>query len=318
MKRVLNLWQWSRSPSGRWWCGFVLSCLLSVSWGSIHQSPSLAQDPGGPSFPRLSPPRESLCPPSALSRLRSHTVAPGETLEAIADEYDLFPTTLMGMNPQVRNGVVRPGMRLRIPPYDGIEVNVSPDDLWSDLAQEYNVRADVLFEANNCNPPTDVAFIPGANWYPYRDTPDPTPTDNEPAVSPALTAYPLPNRVEPLLRYGWVLPPGASSAVFHSGWDLPATAGTQVQASDDGIVAFAGVQQPYGNLVVINHSRGRQTRYAHLARLDVEQGEFVDVGQSLGTVGSTGTPDVAQTHLHFEVRNNSELGWVAQNPDTYL
>lgn len=313
---MLNLGQWIGSRFWRWCSWFLLS--LSLSLASPHLVPVFAQDPGGPSFPRLSPRRENLCPPSALSRVRSHTVAPGETLEAIADEYDLFPTTLMGMNPQVRNGMVRPGMQLRIPPYDGIEVNVSPDDLWSDLAQEYNVRADVLFEANNCNPPTDVAFIPGANWYPHRDTPDATPTEDDPSASSVLAEYPLPTVVEPLLSYGWVLPPGASSAVFHSGWDLPATAGTQVRASEDGIVAFAGVQQPYGNLVVINHSRGRQTRYAHLARLDVEQGEFVDAGQTLGTVGNTGRPDVAETHLHFEVRNNSELGWVAQNPDTYL
>ncbi|WP_286186661.1 M23 family metallopeptidase [Geitlerinema sp. P-1104] len=316
MKQMLNLWQWSRSRWGRW-CSWVLLS-LSLTLASASLVPVLAQDPGGPSFPRITRPRESFCPPSALSRVRSHTVAPGETLEAIADDYNLFPTTLMGMNPQVRNGVVRPGMRLRIPPYDGIEVNVSSGQIWEDLAQQYNVRADVLFEANNCNPPTDIAFIPGANWHPHRDTPD-APSGDQPLPSIAtLAEYPLPTVVEALLGYGWVLPPGSNQVIFHSGVDLPAEEGTSVRVSEDGIVAFAGRQDPYGNLVVINHSQGRQTRYAHLQTLTVEQGEFVDAGQPLGTVGTSGQPDIPQPHLHFEVRNNSELGWIAQNPATYL
>ncbi|USR89870.1 M23 family metallopeptidase [Phormidium yuhuli AB48] len=316
MKRMLNLWQWSRSRWGRWCSGFLLA--LSLTLASASLVPLLAQDAGGPSFPRVTRPRESFCPPSALSRVRSHTVAPGETLQAIADGYNLFPTTLMGMNPQIRNGQVQPGMRLRIPPFDGIEVNVSRGQMWEDLAQEYNVRADVLFEVNNCNPPTDIAFIPGANWNPHRDTPDAAPGEDAIPSIATLAEYPLPNVVEALLGYGWVLPPGSNQVIFHSGVDLPAEEGTSVRVSEDGIVAFAGRQDPYGNFVVINHSQGRQTRYAHLETLTVEQGEFVDAGQPLGTVGTSGEPDVPQPHLHFEVRSNTELGWVAQNPATYL
>lgn len=88
---------------------------------------------------------------------------------------------------------------------------------------------------------------------------------------------------------------------------------------EEGTVAFAGEQGSYGNLVVVNHQGGRQTRYAHL-----QDGCFVKTGQKvkpqdkLGTVGSTGQPDVNKPHLHFELRYSSPQGWVAQDPEPNL
>ena len=61
MKRMLNLWQWSRSRWGRWCSGFLLA--LSLTLASASLVPLLAQDAGGPSFPRVTRPRESFCPP---------------------------------------------------------------------------------------------------------------------------------------------------------------------------------------------------------------------------------------------------------------
>ncbi len=89
-------------------------------------------------------------------------------------------------------------------------------------------------------------------------------------------------------------------------------------AVDTGIIAFVGQQGNYGNLVVINHQGGRQTRYAHLSRIAVREGQQVKVGTPLGTVGSTGSPDINPSHLHFEVRFNSPSGWVAQDPELHL
>ncbi|MDP8934673.1 MAG: M23 family metallopeptidase, partial [Cyanobacteriota bacterium] len=91
-----------------------------------------------------------------------------------------------------------------------------------------------------------------------------------------------------------------------------------VLAVDSGTVAFAGEQDSYGNLVVINHSGGRQTRYAHLSRLSVVTGQQVKTGDKLGMVGATGRPDTDKPHLHFEVRYYSPQGWVAQDPEPNL
>lgn len=132
-----------------------------------------------------------------------------------------------------------------------------------------------------------------------------------------LSGYPLPSLATIALSYGWHQ--GADGqTTFHSGIDLLADPETPVLAVDTGIIAFAGQQGNYGNLVVINHQGGRQTRYAHLSRIAVREGQQVKVGTTLGTVGSTGSPDINPSHLHFEVRFNSPSGWVAQDPELHL
>ncbi|MBO9998239.1 MAG: M23 family metallopeptidase [Cyanobacteria bacterium SID2] len=266
-----------------------------------------AQDVG---FPRMGTP-QNVCPPSALSQVRRHTIEPGESIESIAERYNLIPATLMGMNPALRSGRASVGTVVLVPPYNGIRVEVPTGSTWQDMAREYDVRPDTLFEANGCQPPSGVAFVPGVNWSPLSETPDPPASEKR---SSGFATYPLPDAVEPIVGYGWVLTPHRSQVMFHSGLDLPAPVGTTVRAVSGGIVAFAGEREAYGNLVVINHSQGRQTRYAHLDRLDVRQGQPVTAGTLLGTVGTTGTPDTPQPHLHFEVRTNSDLGWVAENP----
>lgn len=259
------------------------------------------------------PPQPRSCRQSALDRVKRHTIAPGETLASIARQYDLLEATLMGMNPELRNRVAPVGIEILIPPYNGIRQEVPSGTTWQELANLYNLRADALFETNGCQANPTVVFIPGTNWSP-----------NETAASgstlpsaPILGVYPLPSQTRALVGYGWVLTPRSSDVVFHSGVDLPAPVGTAVKAAGAGTVAFAGEQGIYGNLVVVNHQQGRQTRYAHLDTIDVRVGQQVEAGGELGKVGQTGTPDTDEPHLHFEVRYNSDLGWVAEDPGVY-
>ncbi|MDX2099223.1 MAG: M23 family metallopeptidase [Leptolyngbyaceae cyanobacterium bins.59] len=254
----------------------------------------------------------SPCPP-VLSRLTRYTVAPGDTLESIARRYNLIPATLMGFNPSLRSGRAVVGTTLVIPPYNGIRVEVAPGKTWKDLAQTYQVRADVLFEANGCASVPQTAFIPGVNWSPIAPTtpslaPDPT----------GLAGYPLPALATIALGYGWQLIAGSGQVAFHSGLDLIAKVGTPVRSVGDGVVAFAGEQGAYGRMVVINHPRGRQTRYAQLQSVRVRTGQPIKSGTVLGTVGTSGQPSSTTPHLHFEVRLNSKVGWVAEDPNGYL
>src|ERR687888_473798 len=88
---------------------------------------------------------------------------------------------------------------------------------------------------------------------------------------------------------------------FHSGIDLIASQGTPVQAAGSGRVVFAGLAAGgWGKLVVVLHSDGVRTLYAHLSKIDVRLGALVAVGTRLGLVGSSG--DATGPHLHFEVR----------------
>ncbi|WP_422084898.1 peptidoglycan DD-metalloendopeptidase family protein [Variovorax sp.] len=94
----------------------------------------------------------------------------------------------------------------------------------------------------------------------------------------------------------------------HNGIDYAAPTGTSVRTVGDGTVDFAGTQNGYGNIVIINHRNNQQTAYAHLSRVDVKAGQSVSQGQTIGAVGMTGW--ATGPHLHFEFR----VGGVYQNP----
>ncbi|HXH06366.1 MAG TPA: M23 family metallopeptidase [Vicinamibacterales bacterium] len=99
--------------------------------------------------------------------------------------------------------------------------------------------------------------------------------------------------------------PFTGEPTFHAGLDISADRGTPVVATADGTVASAGYQGPYGNLVVIAHAFGLETRYGHLARIAVRPGQAVRRGEIIGFVGSTGRS--TSSHLHYEVWLNNRM-----------
>jgi len=86
----------------------------------------------------------------------------------------------------------------------------------------------------------------------------------------------------------------------HEGVDYGAPIGTPVHVVGDGVVAFAGQQNGYGNVIQVQHSGNRMTVYAHLSKIDVTRGEHVSQGEHIGDVGMTGW--ATGPHLHFEFR----------------
>lgn len=97
---------------------------------------------------------------------------------------------------------------------------------------------------------------------------------------------------------------------LHAGIDI---AGSGVaRAADNGRVIEAGWHGGYGNMVLIDHGNGLQTRYGHLSKIQVSVGEIVEQGKVIGVKGSTG--DSTGVHLHFEVLKNG----APQNPMKYL
>lgn len=101
-------------------------------------------------------------------------------------------------------------------------------------------------------------------------------------------------------------------AKFHGGLDIAVPTGTAVKAAAEGTVTFAGRKGGYGNLVVISHPDGRETRYAHLASISVAAGDPIGAGQPIALSGSTGKS--TGPHLHFEMRENG----VAVDPRRFL
>ncbi|MCC6690380.1 MAG: peptidoglycan DD-metalloendopeptidase family protein [Bacteroidia bacterium] len=126
----------------------------------------------------------------------------------------------------------------------------------------------------------------------------------------------------------------------HNGIDIDLNRGDKVYSAFEGVVRFAKYQGGFGNVVVVRHASGLETLYAHLWKIKVKAGDFVNAGDVLGLGGATG--HATGTHLHFEVRLKSKpvnpayvidfasqklisnklqfkstrLGWAAYPPDT--
>ena len=99
---------------------------------------------------------------------------------------------------------------------------------------------------------------------------------------------------------------------IHEGMDMGAPMGTPVMATGDGVVVWAGFKDRYGNLVEIDHGMGLKTRYAHLQRVLVREGQTVSRNAPIGLLGNTGRS--TGPHLHYEVRMNDR----AVNPMKFI
>jgi murein DD-endopeptidase MepM/ murein hydrolase activator NlpD len=123
-----------------------------------------------------------------------------------------------------------------------------------------------------------------------------------PAVPPII---PDPSKYNLSSQFGYRTDPFTGESRLHTGVDLAMKVGNPVFATGDGVVEsveydFFG----YGNCVNIDHGFGYKTRYAHLSKFAVSQGQKVKRGQLIGYIGSTGK--ATGPHLHYEVIKNDE------------
>lgn len=143
----------------------------------------------------------------------------------------------------------------------------------------------------------------------------------DPFASEATTTAPVPVSVpsrNPLNSgylssdYGMRVHPVLGRRARHKGIDLAAPTGTPVYATADGAVSRADRSRTYGLVVYLEHGAELQTRYAHMSKLLVADGQEVRKGDVIGYVGSTGRS--TGPHLHYEVR----VDGVAVNPIPYM
>lgn len=116
-----------------------------------------------------------------------------------------------------------------------------------------------------------------------------------PVNSPHISSYFSMHRFNPVLH---IVRP-------HYGVDFAAPSGTPIHATANGVVEFAGVESGYGDIVILKHTEGYSTRYAHMSRFAhaLRTGESVKEGQVIGYIGRTGT--ATGPNLHYEVRINN-------------
>ena len=112
--------------------------------------------------------------------------------------------------------------------------------------------------------------------------------------------------------FGYRIDPFTGQQAMHEGIDFITDVGTPVVAAAGGVVQFAGFHPQYGNMIDIDHGNDLVTRYAHLSKLMVKEGDLLQRGRRVADSGNTGRS--TGPHLHFEVRFRG----AAQNPSRFL
>lgn len=129
--------------------------------------------------------------------------------------------------------------------------------------------------------------------------------DLRPAGLPVRTGYAS-------SPYGARIDPFTGRREFHRGMDFNGERGSDVMAVADGVIAFSGRHNSYGNMVDIDHGNGYMTRYAHNSENTVKPGQRVRAGEVIGKMGATGR--ATGNHVHFEVWHNDR----SVNPRDFL
>lgn len=231
---------------------------------------------------------------------RWHTLQPGETLSTVASNYGISLNALVGANTDISSLDRLPvGVELLIPPAAGMVVTLQHGESLVDIANEHGVEPYDLVRANALRSPLDI--MPGMLVF-------------LPGVEPTAALERLAKVREEENRYIWPLHGrltsyfgprnlGMGTSSFHRGIDIAAPTGTPVGAARAGTVVFAGWSTAgYGNLVRIRHSDGFETWYGHFSSIAVGVGQYVNQGEMIGRVGSTGIS--TGPHLHFEAHDN--------------
>ena len=120
-----------------------------------------------------------------------------------------------------------------------------------------------------------------------------------PSIKPVRSDK-LAHNMQVLSGFGYRLHPILKVRKMHTGIDFTAPRGTPIQATGDGVVENVEYKgSGYGHHVIINHGYGFKTLYGHMQRIDVRQGQKIKRGQTIGTIGNTGTSTAP--HCHYEI-----------------
>ena len=240
-----------------------------------------------------------------------YKVAPGDTVSEIADRFGISVETVIWANDLWNPEGLQIGDELVILPVSGVLHTVASGDNVNDLALRYDVSAESIVEFNDLADPSflqvgDKLIVPNGRIQPARPSSSSRGgrSSQQQASTLASGSFRWPaagNITQYFGEYG------------HSGLDIAAQHGSPVYASDAGrVVTALKLGTGYGWHLVIDHENGYQTLYSHLSRFDVDYGERVYKGQTIGLVGSTGLS--TGPHLHFEVFQNG----VRVNPLKFL
>jgi murein DD-endopeptidase MepM/ murein hydrolase activator NlpD len=247
--------------------------------------------------------------PEAYSKPRmllsfSYKVQPGDTIGVLAETFGLYQDTLLSLNGIKNSRLLQIGQVLRIPNQDGILYAVKQGDTLAAIAEKYETGPESILTANELfsetiNPNTSL-FIPGARLS-RADLQE---------INGDFFLWPVRGYITSL--YGYRSSPFTGARQFHTGLDIGVAHGTPIKAAMSGRVSAVGYDDATGNYVVITHSAGYRTLYGHLSKFRTQTGAYVQPGEIIGEVGSTGLS--TGPHVHFTVYKNGRT----VNPRTLI
>jgi murein DD-endopeptidase MepM/ murein hydrolase activator NlpD len=263
-------------------------------------------------------------PTTVPGKRESYTVASGDSLSAIAATervrggwQHLYATNrkVVGDDPDL----ILPGQRLSLDAAQASRTDARADSTATKPATKPKATAAPHEKAKpqqrTAKPKQQAATSSHRTAKPQRPTAKPHHQTAKPKTHPKKTESHKQERAE---KHADLVAPvaagigtpyhqaGSWASGYHTGVDFPVPTGTSVKAVDSGTVVSAGWGGAYGYQIVIRHSNGKYSQYAHLSALHVREGRHVSAGQRIARSGSTG--NVTGPHLHFEIRTGPGYG----------
>ncbi len=256
----------------------------------------------------------------------THTVAPGDTIERIADKYNMDLDELCALNEGVEDRYIIDGEELLIKAATSVlKVKITKTEIYEAETEipVIEIKNDTIYEgttkvitegmAGIVRYTADVSVVDGTevdrvilNEEVLKEaTPKQVYVGTKERPKTAATGtWKRPIKGGRISSwYGWRTVFGSSN--FHKGIDFAAPKGTEIYAADGGTVIFMGYNGNYGKLVKIDHGNGYVSLYGHCsAYADLKVGDKVYQGQLIAYVGSTGRS--TGPHVHLEIRYDNE------------
>ncbi|MCL5046097.1 MAG: peptidoglycan DD-metalloendopeptidase family protein [Actinobacteria bacterium] len=229
-----------------------------------------------------------------------HEVVEGESIWSIARQYNVDVASIIGSNAGVldREDLIKPGLKLEIPTVEGVIHTVANGDTLSSIASKYDADVNRILLVNNLDPdgviaPGQKLIVPGA-----KSIPKPrymvASRGGSGSAAPGRFIWPTRGPVTSWFGPRW--------GRMHTGIDIAGPVGQDIVAARSGTVTSVGWIGNYGQTVIIDHGGGISTWYAHTSRILVKEGQWVEQGDLIARLGSTGW--TTGPNLHFEVRIN--------------
>lgn len=232
--------------------------------------------------------------------IRVYTVREGDSLSEVAEMFDVTTNTIMWANDLSRATAIKSGDTLVILPIAGVRHVVKKGDTIASIAKKYEGNLEEILSYNQLVSAEDISvgdtlIIPGGAMQaaPVRVAAQAQPVrvSGATVASGAGLIHPAPGSVKSQGNHGY-------NAV-----DLAGAYGSSIRAAAAGEVIVSkssGWNGGYGQYIVVRHSNGTQTLYAHLSSNKVGVGAYVSQGEVIGGMGNTGKS--TGVHVHFEVR----------------